>query len=72
VVDLYPEHLDTPIDILIEGGRAAVLIHFQGKNSSGVAVDFTATDWFVFEDEKIKSLTILYDSLALSQALERG
>ena len=68
----YPEHQDTPVDIMIEGDRAAVIIQFQGKNASGIPVSFLAADWFTFEGDKIKSLITFYDSLSLSKALKKA
>jgi ketosteroid isomerase-like protein len=62
VPDDYPEHVDTPEEILVSGNRAAVFIDFKGKTKDGIAVDFKATDWFRVEDGKIKSLNIFLDS----------
>jgi len=68
----YPEHEDRPIDVLIDGNRAAVLIQFEGKSASGIPVSFLATDWFTFEGDKIKTLNIFFDSLSLSKSLKKG
>ena len=67
----YPKHLDTPIDTLIQEDRAAVLIQFEGKSASGIPVRFMAIDWFTFENHKIKTLNIFYDSLRLSRLLRK-
>jgi len=75
VPENYPQHADMPLDVLIQGNRAAVLIQFEGKSAAGVPVSFLATDWFTFEGGKIKTLTIFFDSLGLSRSLkgtERG
>ena len=58
----YKEHTDTPEQILIEGDRAAVFIDFKGVTKKGDAVAFKASDWFEFENGKIKSLDIFFDS----------
>ena len=70
VPENYPEHIDTPIDILVQENRAAVLIQFQGKNASGTPASFVAADWFTFKDDKIQTLQIFYDSLGLSRRLK--
>jgi ketosteroid isomerase-like protein len=72
VPENYPEHNDQPIDILIVGNRASVLIQFDGKNKEGIPISFIATDWFTFEGDKIKTLNIFYDSLALSRSSKKG
>jgi hypothetical protein len=72
VTENYPEHNDQPIDILIVGNRASVLIQFDGKNKEGIPISFIATDWFTFEGDKIKTLNIFYDSLALSRSSKKG
>ncbi len=61
----YPEHVDTPEEINVSGNRAAVFIDFTGKDKKGVPASFKATDWFLIENGKIKSLNIFYDSYAL-------
>ena len=58
----YKEHTDTPERILIDGNRAAVFIDFKGVTKKGDAVAFKASDWFEFENGKIKSLNIFFDS----------
>ena len=58
----YREHTDTPEQILIEGNRAAVFIDFKGITKKGDSVAFKASDWFEFENGKIKSLNIFFDS----------
>jgi ketosteroid isomerase-like protein len=63
----YPEHVDTPEEILVSGNRAAVFIDFKGKTKSGISVEFKATDWFRVEDGKIKSLNIFFDSHHLAR-----
>jgi hypothetical protein len=70
VPENYPEHLDDPVDIIIDGNRAAVQIQFTGKRASGQKVEFSAVDWFTFEGDRIKTLNILYDSLGLSRQLK--
>lgn len=65
----YPEHVDTPEEILVSGNRAAVFIDFKGRTKDGIAVDFKATDWFRIEDGKIKSLNIFLDSHHLAKVL---
>lgn len=70
VPENYPEHEDKPVDMLIEGNMAAVLIQFEGKTASGQHVEFNATDWFTFEGSRIKTLNIFYDSLGLSRRLK--
>jgi ketosteroid isomerase-like protein len=71
VPENYPEHLDQPINILVEGNMAAVQIQFTGKRASGQKVEFSAVDWFTFEGDRIKTLKILYDSLGLSRLLKK-
>ena len=71
VPDNYPEHLDDPVDIIIDGTRAAVQIQFTGKRASGQKVEFSAVDWFTFEGDRIKTLNIFYDSLGLSRQLKK-
>lgn len=68
----YPEHVDTPLEILVSGNKAAVFIDFIGKTKDGVSVAFTATDWFEFEQGKIKSLNIFFDSFHLSKVVAGG
>jgi len=63
----YPEHVDTPEEILVSGNRAAVFIDFKGRTKDGISVDFKATDWFRIEDGKIKSLNIFFDSHHLAR-----
>ena len=58
----YDEHTDTPEKILVDGNRAAVFIDFKGVTKKGAAVAFKASDWFEFENGKIKSLHIFFDS----------
>jgi len=65
----YPEHVDTPEEILVSGNRAAVFIDFKGKTKSGISVEFKATDWFRVEDGKIKSLNIFLDSHHLAKVV---
>jgi len=62
----YPDHVDTPEEILVSGNKAAVFIDFKGRSKKGTSVFFKATDWFVIEDGKIKSLNIFFDSSHLS------
>jgi len=70
VPENYPEHLDKPVDIITSGNRAAVHIQFSGKRASGQRVEFSAVDWFTFEGDRIKTLSIFYDSLGLSRQLK--
>lgn len=65
----FPEHVDTPEEILVSGNRAAVFIDFKGRTKDGISVDFKATDWFRIEDGKIKSLNIFLDSHHLSKVV---
>lgn len=65
----YPEHVDTPEEILVAGDRAAVFIDFRGRTKDGTRVAFKATDWFRVEDGKIRSLHIFFDSHRLSRVL---
>jgi len=65
----YPEHVDTPEEILVAGNRAAVFIDFRGRTKDGTPVAFKATDWFRVEDGKIRSLHIFFDSHHLSRVL---
>ena len=69
VPDDYPEHVDTPEEILVSGNRAAVFIDFKGKTKDGISVAFKATDWFRIEDGKIKSLDIFLDSHHLAKVV---
>jgi ketosteroid isomerase-like protein len=64
----FPHHVDTPEEILVSGNRAAVYIDFVGTSKEGVSVAFKASDWFLVEDGKIKSLHIFYDSHFLAKA----
>lgn len=66
----YPEHEDRPLDVLIDGNRAAVLIQFDGQTASGKIVSFRASDWFTFEEDRIKTVTVFYDSIALSRKVK--
>jgi len=61
----YPEHVDTPLEVLTAGNRAAVLIDFRGRNRQGTPVVFRASDWFGIENGRIRSLEIFFDSQAL-------
>ncbi len=61
----YPDHVDTPEEIFVSGNKAAVFIDFKGKDAKGNPAAFKASDWFVIENGKIKSLNIFYDSFAL-------
>jgi len=65
----YKEHTDTPEQILIEGNRAAVFIDFKGVTKKGDAVAFKASDWFEFENGKIKSLHIFFDSFTFHRTV---
>jgi len=67
----YPDHVDTPEEILVAGNRAAVFIDFVGKTRDGRPVTFQASDWFEMEDGKIRSLHIFFDSHALSKQLKK-
>ena len=58
----YPEHVDTPQNILIKDNRAAVFIDFSGKSKEGNSVKFKAMDYFKIMDGKIKSLNCFFDS----------
>ena len=69
VPENYPEHMDTPEEILVAGDRAAVFIDFRGRTKGGTPVAFKATDWFRVEDGKIRSLHIFFDSHHLSRIL---
>ena len=66
----YPVHSDEPVDVLIQGNQAAVLIDFKGKNALGIPVNFQAVDWITFDGDKIRTLNVFYDSLALSRSLK--
>jgi ketosteroid isomerase-like protein len=61
----YPEHTDTPAEIIISGNKAAVYIDFKGKTPDGQPAAFKASDWFEIENGKIKSLHVFFDSFAL-------
>ena len=65
----YPDHVDTPEEILVSGDRAAVLIGFKGRTKGGIPVEFEATDWFRIENGKIKSLSIFLDSHHLAKVV---
>ena len=65
----YPEHVDTPVEIVASGNKAAVFIDFVGRTKDGIPVTFKATDWFVFEKGKIKSLNIFFDSYHLTRVV---
>jgi ketosteroid isomerase-like protein len=58
----FPEHVDTPEEILVKGDRAAVLIDFKGKSKEGKAINIKAMDYFRIENGKIKSLNLFLDS----------
>ena len=72
VLTAYPEHVDAPLHILVQGDMAAVLIDFKGRSDTGTDVSFIAADWFTFENEKIKTIKIFYDSMALIRTLKKG
>ncbi len=59
----FPEHTDTPIEIIISGNIAVVLLQFDGTSLLGDQTQFLSVDWFVIEDGKIKSLKVLFDVL---------
>ena len=61
----YPEHVDTPENILMKEDRAAVFIDFTGKSKEGKNIHFKAMDYFKIVDGKIKSLNIFFDSYHL-------
>lgn len=66
----YPEHEDTPTEILCSDNKAAVLIEFVGRTRHGLPVAFKAIDWFEIEKGKIKSLSIFFDSFSLARLLK--
>lgn len=68
----YSEHVDTPEHINVSGNRAAVFIDFKGKGADGSPVGFKASDWFVIENGKIKSLNIFFDSYAMYSKRKKG
>ena len=57
----YPEHVDTPENILVKDDRAAVYIDFTGTSKEGNVVNFQAIDYFRIENGKIKSLNVFFD-----------
>lgn len=69
VPENYPDHVDIPVEILVSGNKAAVFIDFTGRTKDGVPVAFKATDWFEFENGKIKSLNIFFDSYYLIRVI---
>ena len=49
-----------------------VFIDFTGKTREGIPVTFKATDWFVIENGRIRSLHIFFDSFHLSRVVAKG
>ncbi len=65
----YPEHVDTPVKIMVSGDEAAVLIAYTARTRGGLSIAFEAMDWFVFEEGKIASLRVFFDSHHLARML---
>jgi hypothetical protein len=63
----FPEHVDWPEKIITSDNQAAVFIDFKGKNKGGKVITFKAMDWFVVENNKIKSLNVFYDSFSVAK-----
>jgi len=55
-------HRDTPIEFFLQETQAAVVIEGTAGSSEDTLVTIYAMDWFVFEGDKIKFLSINFDS----------
>lgn len=55
-------HRDTPIEIFLQETQAAVVIEGTAGASEDTLETIYAMDWFVFEGDKIKFLSINFDS----------
>ena len=62
----YPEHVDYPVHLHVSGNRVAVFMDYKLTLKDGRKISSTASDWFLIENGKIKSLSILFDSHHLS------
>lgn len=68
----YPDHFDDPMRTLFSGASATVEIHYTGRHTSGMPIEFDAVDVFDFDsDGKIRKLTSWYDSHTVRAALRR-
>ncbi len=62
-----PIHVDTPIEFFFKENQVAVAIDAKGGMSEANIKTAYAMDWFVFEDGKIKFLSIHFDSTVFMQ-----
>jgi ketosteroid isomerase-like protein len=67
--DMWPNHDDRPIHVLVDGDAAAAEVHFTGTTADGRQIDFDAVDIFHFQAERIISLGTWYDLVAVRAAL---
>ena len=65
IISAAPDHVDTPLEILVSGNQAAVLVEAVAGTAGG-SFTFYASDWFVFEEGKIKTLSIFFDTLQVA------
>jgi ketosteroid isomerase-like protein len=65
----YPEHLDAPGRVLVDGDAAAVEIRFTGRLATGAPLAFDAVDVFDVREGRIARLTSWYDSHGVRRAL---
>lgn len=63
-------HEDTPIEFFIQETQAAVVIEGTAGSSEDSLTTIYAMDWFVFEGDTIKFLSINFDSSVFMPQLE--
>jgi ketosteroid isomerase-like protein len=68
----YPDHFDDPVRTLFSGDSVTVEIHYTGRHTSGMPIEFDAVDVFDFDaNDKIRKLTSWYDSYSVRAALRQ-
>ncbi|MFC1823152.1 nuclear transport factor 2 family protein [Thermodesulfobacteriota bacterium] len=67
---VYAEHEDDPYDFIMGDNKVAIRIAVKNKTHDGKMVDLEALSWMTFEDGKIKSANVLYDSAKALKALK--
>ena len=63
--ELFPTYNEYAENIIVEGQRAAAELVFEATRASGESLTLHASDFFEFEGERIRSLTIYLDTGAL-------
>ncbi|ROS01318.1 ketosteroid isomerase-like protein [Sinobacterium caligoides] len=61
VAETFPDHTDTPVEVISLGNQAAVRLAFSGTTAWGVPVTFEAVDWFKINKGKIAAEGIFFD-----------